>query len=172
MKEIILKVDKNDNVVGEVPKDAAHDDKGILHRAFLAIVFNKEGKILLAKRSKLKRLWPGFWDGSIASHQRNSETMAEAVKRRLKEELGIKKSEVKSLFKFCYQTSFGKVGSEKEICHVFEARTKEKIKPNKREVVDLKWLNFKKLKEDIKNNPRKYTPWFLIVYKQFLNDTI
>lgn len=172
MKEIILKVDKKDNVVGEVSKDTAHDDKGILHRAFLVIVFNDKGKILLAKRSRFKRLWPGFWDGSVASHQRKNEDLETAVKRRLKEEINIKASKVKSLFKFYYRNSFKKTGSEREICHVFRIKTKNKIFPNKKEVADFQWLNLKKLQKEIENNPQEYTPWFLIVYKQFLNDTI
>jgi len=172
MKEIILKVDKNDNVVGEVPKDTAHNNKGILHRAFLVIVFDDKGKILLAKRSRFKRLWPGFWDGSVASHQRKNESLETAIKRRLKEEIGIKVSKVKNLFKFYYQNSFRKKGSEREICHVFKLKTKNKISPNKKEVADFKWLDLKELQKEIENNPREYTPWFLIVYKQFLNDII
>lgn len=172
MKEIILKVDKNDNVVGAISKDTAHDERGILHRAFLVIVFNKKGEILLAKRSKLKRLWPGFWDGSVASHQRKKETLMKAVKRKLKEEINLRPRKVKSLFKFYYRNVFRKTGSEKEICHVFQVTTKNKIVPNKKEIAAIQWQDPKKLKTDIKKAPQKYTPWFLIVYKQFLNDVI
>jgi len=39
-------------------------------------------------------------------------------------------------------------------------------------VADFKWLDLKELQKEIENNPREYTPWFLIVYKQFLNDII
>ena len=123
MKEIILKVDGNDNVIGKIPKSIAHNGKGILHRAFLVIVFNNKNEILLAKRSNLKRLWPGFWDGTVASHQREGEDLEEAVRRRIKEEIGIRARRIKHLFKFYYQSSFKNKGSEREICHVFKIKT-------------------------------------------------
>jgi len=175
MKEIILRVDKNDNVVGEVQRDAAHNGKGVLHRAFLALVFNKKGdKILLAKRSRFKKLWPGFWDGTVASHQKKRETLVRSVKREIEEEIGVKvkSSQIKDLFKFYYRKSFGKIGSEHEICHVLKITlsSKRKISPDNREVSAVKWLNLKKLQDDIEENPRKYTPWFLIVYNQFFKN--
>jgi len=167
MKEIILKVDKNDNVIGEIKRERAHNGKGILHRAFLVIVFNEKGKILLAKRSRFKRLWPGVWDGSVASHQRKNETLKKAVKRGLREEIGVEAKRIKHLLKFYYRNSFKDIGSEREICHVFKVKTKNQISPNKKEVSDLKWKSLKELQKDIKKSPQKYTPWFLIVYNQF-----
>jgi len=172
MKEIILKIDKNDNVVGEISKEVAHDDEGILHRAFLVIIFNKKEEILLTKRSKFKRLWPGFWDGSVASHQRKDETLKKAVVRRLKEEVNLRVKKVTRLFKFYYRNAFGKTASEREICHVFKIKIKNKISPDKKEISDFKWINLKEIQKDIKKNPQKYTPWFLIVFKQFLNDVV
>ena len=67
-KEQIVIVDEHDRVLGEEDKEKCHDGEGILHRAFLAMVFNRAGELLLTRRSGRKRLWPGFWDGSVASH--------------------------------------------------------------------------------------------------------
>lgn len=166
MKEIILKVDKSDRVIGEIEKEKAHKGKGVLHRAFFVIVFNKKGEILLAKRSKHKKLWPGFWEGTVASHQRKGETLEEAIKRRVKEEIGIKIQKIKFLFKFFYQDFFEKKGVEKEICHVVKVKYQGKVFPNKKEVAEIKWITPKKLKKDIKENPHKYTPWFLISFRR------
>lgn len=166
MKEIILRVDKNDRIIGEVEKKRAHKGKGILHRAFFVIVFHKEGKILLAKRSKYKKLWPGFWDGTIASHQRKGETLKEAIKRRVKEEIGIEIQKIEPLFKFYFQNFFRKMGSENEICHVAKVKYQGKVFPNKKEVAKIKWMTQKELQKDIKENPHKYTPWFLISFRR------
>lgn len=166
MKEIILKVDKNDRVIGEIEKGKAHKGKGILHRAFFVIIFNKGGKILLAKRSKHKKLWPGFWEGTVASHQRKGETLEEAIKRRVKEEIGIKIQKIKSLLKFYYQDFFEKEGVENEICHVVKVKCQGKAFPNKKEVSRIKWIILKNLKKDVKENPHKYTPWFLISFRR------
>ena len=70
MGEVLILVDKNDREIGKTEKEKCHRPPGFLHRAFLIMVFNSQGKILLTKRSKSKALWPGIWDGSVASHPR------------------------------------------------------------------------------------------------------
>src|SRR3989338_2213539 len=74
MDEQITIVDKTDKAVGTEGKGKCHDGEGILHRGFLMMIFNSKGELLLAKRSKEKRLWPGFWDMSVASHVHQGES--------------------------------------------------------------------------------------------------
>lgn len=73
MKKLIL-VDEKDNIIGKEEKVKCHLGKGILHRAFTIFIFDKEGKVLLQKRSKNKFLWPGFWETSCSSHPWRNET--------------------------------------------------------------------------------------------------
>src|SRR5207247_9859117 len=61
--------------------------------------FNKDGQLLLTQRSMSKMLWPGDWDGTVASHPRQSETYVSSAERRLPEELGIT-CKLDYLFKF------------------------------------------------------------------------
>src|SRR5574340_1522629 len=118
MPELIVTVDELDNVIGTEDKEKCHDGEGILHRAFLAMVFDASGNLILAKRSEKKRLWPGFWDGTVASHLFSDEDYAGASKRRLLEELGLETNSVKYLFKFRYKVGYKNIGTEHEICAV------------------------------------------------------
>ncbi len=161
MAEKILIVDKDDNVLGTEDKEKCHDGNGILHRAFVVIVFNSKGQVLITKRSKEKRLWPGYLEASIASHVRENETYESAAERRLLEELAIRcKAEYK--FKFQYQAKYMDEGSENEICAVLFCKTDEKIMPNPKEISEAKFVNQNELQSDNGN----YSPWTSITLQK------
>jgi len=81
----LIVVNRQDKILGLKDKDACHSLKGILHRGFSVFVFNKKGEVLLQKRSKNKKLWPGFWSNTCCSHPQPGETCIQAGERRLKE---------------------------------------------------------------------------------------
>ena len=162
MNKVII-VDENDRIVKFENKERAHKGNGMLHRAILVMVFNKK-EILLARRSRYKKLWPLFWDGSCASHPLPNETYLQCAKRRLKEELGIKCKLLKYLFKFKYKAIYKNIGTENEICKVFICNYNGDIQPNKKGVSEIKWESINKLKNHIKKNSNKYTPWFKIAF--------
>ena len=168
MTEYILTVDENDNVIGREEKMKCHEGKGIPHRAFTAMIFNDKGELLITKRSKQKKLWPDFWDGSISSHIWEGESYEDAVKRRLPDELGIKSDNVKFLFKIRYQTPYKNIGSENEVCAAVAVKGINKIFPNKNEISDFRFMNLEDLKKDTKKTPEKYAPWFLLIFDKFI----
>ena len=161
--ETLILVDENDNPVGTEEKVTCHLPKGILHRAFTALIFDKEGRLALTKRSAEKMLWPGDWDGTAASHPRESETYVSSAERRMPEELGIS-CKMDYLFKFEYHVPYKDVGSENEICGtligVVEPFTKFSL--IKEEISEEKWITPEDLKEEIQKNPQIYCPWMLI----------
>ena len=56
MNEFVILVDGNDNPIGKEEKVKCHLPNGKLHRAFTAMIFNKEGNLLLTRRSDSKML--------------------------------------------------------------------------------------------------------------------
>jgi len=50
MGEYVILVDENDNPIGKEDKVKCHLPNGKLHRAFTALIFNGDGKLLLTKR--------------------------------------------------------------------------------------------------------------------------
>lgn len=160
MGKVVL-VDKNDNPLGLEDKIKAHLREGILHRAFVVFVFNDKNELLIQKRSKEKMLWPLFWDGTCASHPKKNENYQKAGERRLKEELGFS-CRLRLFDKFQYQSFYKNIGTENEICAILVGNYNGEIIPNIKEIADWKWINFSKLKQNIKKSSQKYAPWFII----------
>lgn len=160
MEKVIL-VDTKDTPIGWKEKIAAHRGKGMLHRAFSVLVFNRKGELLIQKRSKEKMLWPGYWSNTCCSHPRKGEEIMKAARRRLKEELGFT-CDLTFITKFRYTARYKHIGSEREVCSILVGKYNGSIKPNPKEVQEIKWISLPALKMDIKRNPRQYTPWFKI----------
>lgn len=156
---MLILVDKNDKEIGYEEKEDCHFIPAKLHRAFSLFIFNKSGQILIQKRGNLKKTWPGFWTNACCSHPEKDESLEEATKRRLREELGFTCG-LKHLFSFHYKAHYDKKYGENEIDHVFLGTYDGKVKPNKDEIEDWKFITIEKLREDIKNHPETYTPWF------------
>src|SRR5262249_16775777 len=97
--------DSGDREIGFLAKADAHIGRGTRHRAVSLFIFNPAGELLLQQRAKGKRLWPGYWSNSCCSHPRRGERMDTAIRRRLREELGLS-ADLEFLFKFQYQTQY------------------------------------------------------------------
>ncbi len=162
-EELVILVDENDNAMGTEEKVKCHLPNGKLHRAFTALLFDKNGRLILTKRAKGKMLWPGDWDGTFASHPRESETFVSSGERRMPEELGIE-GKLDYLHKFEYHVSYKDIGSENEICGTLIGVIDEstELKEIDGEIDEIKWNSAEKLISEIKTNPKSYCPWMLI----------
>lgn len=158
MTEKLILVDGHDNPVGTAEKRLCHTNHGILHRAFTALLFDGEGRLLLTRRSPAKMLWPDKWDGTVASHPREGETFVSAAERRLPEELGIRCS-LEYLFKFEYHISDGDRGSENEVCGTLIGMVESKIGPDPAEIVQTKFISPSQINAAA---PLDYCPWMLV----------
>lgn len=162
-KEYLVLVDKDDNPIGSEEKVKCHLPNGKLHRAFTALLFDKNGRLVLTRRAKEKMLWPGDWDGTVASHPREPETYVSSGERRMPEELGIS-CKLDYLFKFEYHVPYKDIGSENEICGTLVGIVNESIqfKVVEGEIDKIKWISADGLLSELKNNPKIYCPWMLI----------
>jgi isopentenyl-diphosphate delta-isomerase len=161
--EFLILVDKNDNPIGLEEKMKCHLPNGKLHRAFTALLFDKEGKLVLTRRSPSKMLWPGDWDGTVASHPRKNETYISSAERRMPEEIGIS-CKFDYLFKFEYHVPYKNIGSENEICGTLLGLIENSSKFNlvEDEISEIKWISPKQLMDELQKNPEIYCPWMII----------
>jgi len=161
--EFVILVDENDNPIGTEEKVKCHLPNGKLHRAFTALLFDKNGRLVLTRRAKGKMLWPEDWDGTFASHPRESETYVSSGERRMPEELGIE-GKLDYLHKFEYHVPYKDVGSENEICGTLIGVIDEdtELKEIEGEIDEIKWISAEELISEIKTNPKIYCPWMLI----------
>ena len=159
---MILTVDEHDRITGEEEKLKCHLDRGILHRAFLVMAFNDEGELLLARRSSEKKLWPTYWDGTVASHVRKGESYEDAARERLRHELGVEAGCIHYISKFQYEARYRDIGSENEICAILTADgiNKNDLAAHREEISEIQYVSPAQLKK-----MRKLTPWLVIALK-------
>jgi len=162
-EELLVLVDSNDKQIGLEEKLKCHLPEGKLHRAFTILLFNEEGKLLLTKRSQKKMLWPNDWDGTAASHPRESETYVRSAQRRLPEEIGLS-CDLEYLFKFEYHVLYKNIGSENEICGTLIGIVNNNSKINfiEDEISEIKWISINEILEELKKTPQKYCPWMIL----------
>ena len=161
--EQLLMVDGHDREIGFVAKADAHRGHGRLHRAFSLYVFRPTGELLLQQRAMEKRLWPGYWSNSCCSHPRRGETMDGAVRRRLREELGLT-AQMRFLFKFEYRAQFDADGAEHELCWVYVGCCTRQPCVDSHEVGAWRYIDPQALETEIDCTPEIFTPWFNIAW--------
>jgi isopentenyl-diphosphate delta-isomerase len=157
--EQLILVDDHDREIGFKGKADCHTGFGVLHRAFSIFVFNAENELLLQQRSPSKMLWPGYWSNTCCSHPRRGEATADAVTRRLKQELGFT-CPLEYLYKFKYQAQFGSVGAEHELCSVYYGRYDGPVDVNVTEIAAWRFVGVAALEAELKRAPETFTPWF------------
>ena len=169
--EPLMLVDPSDNVIGFEEKLNAHKGNGKLHRAFSIFLFNDLGEVLLQRRSELKPLWPGYWSNTCCSHPRRGETLEEATRRRLREELDLS-AKLTFLFKFEYQAQFENVGSEHELCSVFVGHVDGRPMPsyNPSEIQECQWLDCEEVDSWLNSELIGTTPWFAMEWQRLQED--
>lgn len=167
MKELVVLVDPQDEVLGLMEKLQAHEN-GLLHRAFSVFLFNEKGEMLLQKRAAEKYHSPNQWTNACCSHPRENESYLDAAKRRLNEELGIE-SELTERFHFIYKADVGQDLWEHELDHVFTGIYDGDFNLNPDEVSEIKYMSIADLNTDIQQYPERYTEWFKIIWAEYRN---
>jgi isopentenyl-diphosphate delta-isomerase len=174
-EQSVILVDEDDNEQGLANRLEAHTGEGMRHRAFTSLVFDGDGRILLAQRAPDKRLWDTHWDGTVASHPRDGQTQKEATRARLEEELGVtpdQYSDLRVTDKFEYKRYYLNEGLEWEVCAVLKLTLDDlSMDPNEEEVAGLLWVDYEHLHE----HPRWYRqlrlcPWFEIAMRRDFAD--
>lgn len=170
-RQDVVTVDEFDEKQGMANRLDAHMNDGIRHRAFTCLLFDEDGRLLLAQRAARKRLWDTHWDGTVASHPVEGQSQEEATKERLETELGITPDQYDTLEvtdRFEYKRYYLNEGVEWEVCAVLQATlTDTSLDPDPDEVGGVLWVDY----EDLYENPRYYRqlrlcPWFEIAMRR------
>lgn len=164
--EKVILVDELDNEIGEMEKIEAHE-KAVLHRAFSIFIFNNKGQMMLQQRALSKYHSPGLWTNTCCSHPRPGESLQDATKRRIVEEMGFS-CEMERVFSFIYTAPFDHGLTEHELDHVFTGKYNGAPDINTEEVSDWKWMDVEALLLDVERNPQNYTVWFKIALEKLM----
>ncbi len=158
--QTVLLVDEEDKLQGYASREECHFGKGRRHRAFVTLLFDSGGQVILQKRKH--KLFDGLWDLTAISHPLRvfgkNESYQAASNRALKKEMGIGSVRIEKVGAFNYFAKSGK-NCENEYCAVLVGNYNGNLKPNKNEVYQTKKLKFDEFIEEVKNNPKIFTPW-------------
>lgn len=158
MPDFVILVDQNDNEIGICEKMDAHVG-GMLHRAFSIFLYNSKGEILLQQRAADKYHSGTLWTNSCCSHPAPEESIPDAARRRLMEELMIQ-TPLRQLFRFHYHATFENGLVEHELDHVLVGKYETTPVINAKEAIAYKWVSLQEIKGMIAEHPEQFTYWF------------
>ena len=156
--EVVVLVDEENNVLGTMPKLEAHGANTPLHRAFSLFLFNRAGELLLQQRSHKKKTWPLAWSNSCCGHPGLGQPTLDAVRRRLKDELGMTATQIEEVSPYRYR--FVRDGiMENEICPIHVGITDDEPQPNPDEVEATSWVTWPDFMKALDEKPGFYSEW-------------
>lgn len=88
-QEMFPLVDEQGNITGAATRGECHNGSKLLHPVVHLHVFNSQGELYLQKRPEWKDIQPGKWDTSVGGHVDLGESVEMALRREVREELGI-----------------------------------------------------------------------------------
>lgn len=115
-EELFPVVDEQGNVTGKATRGECHNGSKLLHPVVHLHVFNGKGELYLQKRPAWKDIQPDKWDTAVGGHVDFGESVEEALRREVREELGITDFTPAFLTRYVFESA-----REKELVNTYKA---------------------------------------------------
>jgi len=163
-EEFLEAVNDGGEVIGILPRSTIHGNPSLIHRVVHVLVFNSKGELLLQKRSMNKDVAPGKWDTSVGGHINPGESLLDAVRREMNEELGITMCQPGFLYSYIHSNSY-----ETELVYTYSCLYDGEIYFNKEEIDEVRFWSLEEIAHTIgKNILSDNFEEELSTYKKFL----
>lgn len=157
--ESVVLLDESGHAVGTADKRSVHHADTPLHLAFSCYLFDPEGRVLVTRRALHKLTWPGVWTNGCCGHPAPDERLEDAVRRRVRQELGVEVDGLRLLLpEFRYRAEMDGV-VEHEMCPVFVATITDSLRLDPDEVAEVEWLPWSSFRSDVLDGGRTVSPW-------------
>ncbi len=165
--EQVVLLDPAGAPIGAMDKAAVHTADTPLHLAFSCYGFDSGGRMLLTRRSLHKRTWPGVWTNTACGHPAPGEPGDDAVRRRLRTELGVEPVSLRlALPGFRYRAIAADGIVENEVCPVYVAELTGDPSPASDEVMDWHWVDPSAFARSIEEAPYLVSPWSVLQMRE------
>jgi isopentenyl-diphosphate delta-isomerase len=160
-QELVVLLDEQRRPIGTAPKAEVHTTHTPLHLAFSSYAFDPSGtKLLVTRRALAKKTWPGVWTNTCCGHPAPGEDLADAMVRRVGQELGLTPRDVElALPDFAYTATMADGTMENEFCPVFRVVVDGDPTPDPAEVAEWKWVDWADLVVAARHAPWLISPW-------------
>lgn len=142
--ELFPIVDEEGNVTGKATRGECHNGSRLLHPVVHLHVFNSKGDIYLQKRPEWKDIQPGKWDTAVGGHVDYGETPEKALRREVREELGITDFEPEFVDKYVFDSK-----RERELVYVNRTTYDGEIHPSTEELDGGRFWTMQEIREAI-----------------------
>lgn len=123
--ELFPVVDASGRVVGRATRGECHGGAMLLHPVVHLHVFNSRGELYLQHRPLWKDIQPGRWDTAVGGHVDYGETVEEALRREVREELGIVDFRPEQVVVYEFRSE-----RERELVHVYRTVYDGEVRPS------------------------------------------
>ena len=141
-QEIFPIVDEQGTVIGKATRGECHSGTRLLHPVVHLHVFNKQGDVYLQKRPEWKDIQPGKWDTAVGGHLDYGETPEEALRREVREELGMTDFTPSFIGKYVFESQ-----RERELVYVHRTIYDGEIQPSKEELDGGRFWTMQEIRE-------------------------
>jgi len=155
-------LDEHGNKTGITKDKKQVYEDGDWHRSIHVWIINSKNEILVQKRSPKKETLPNLWAISIAGHVRSGESSIDAIKREVKEEIGIDVDLSNLIYLFTlnriqpYKDKYIKVIDDVYLLKM--DLDLEKTILQRSELTKLKFIYYKDLQEKFRNKDLEFVP--------------
>ena len=162
-EDLVVLLDEAGVPCGTADRLTVHGRDTPLHLAFSCYVVDERGRILMTRRALTKRTWAGIWTNACCGHPRPGEPIADAVARRIAEELGARALSVTAVLPdFRYEAVDASGIRENEVCPVFVAALADPLRPDPDEVAEHHWADPRALADVAARTPWLLSPWSVL----------
>lgn len=157
-EQVVLLADDG-RPIGVADKATVHGSRTPLHLAFSCYGFDGAGRLLVTRRARGKRTFPGVRTNTCCGHPAPGESLQDAVRRRLDAELGLGATDLRLVLpEFSYRASDAGV-EENELCPVFVCTLVGEPRARPGEVHSWEWWSWAEFLTAAGDDGSDLSPW-------------
>ena len=161
-REMLTLVNEAGEPLGSAPRQACHGNPRLMHAVVHCLVRNRQGELLLQRRSPNKDVQPGKWDTSVGGHVAAGESVEAALRREMAEEIGLdaSASHPRFLHRYMHGNDF-----ESEMVWTFLCESDGPFRAQNGEIAALRFWTPGEIEECLGRGD--FTPNFEVEYQRY-----